>query len=140
MILDGADLFPLGVSFNMTSIGLTNNTAYVGFTGATGGSVENNDILNWTFTPQSFGRINVCPGATMPAPCSNTLPETFSIAADTTIGSVQVVTQGVSNPILDFSLASASAGTCTGTFSTAGTCTVNVTFTPQSRPDCARAR
>ena len=37
VILDGTDLFPAGVPFNMTSIGLTNNTAYVGFTGATGG-------------------------------------------------------------------------------------------------------
>jgi hypothetical protein len=130
VILDGTDLFPHGVSFNMTSIGLTNNTAYVGFTGATGGSVENNDILSWTFTPQSFGNINICSGAATPAPCSNTLPETFSIAANTTIGSVQVVTQSASNPNPDFSLAS--AGTCTGTFATAGTCTVNVTFAPQA--------
>ena len=50
VILDGTDLFPQGVSFNMTSIGLTNNTAYVGFTGATGGSVENNNILSWVFS------------------------------------------------------------------------------------------
>ena len=81
MILDGTDLFPGGVPFNMTSIGLANNSAYVGFTGATGGSYENNDILSWTFTPQSFGDINVCPsGTTTPAPCSNTLPVTFNIA------------------------------------------------------------
>jgi len=129
VIVDGIDLFPTGVPFNMTSIGLTNNTAFVGFTGATGGSVENNDILSWTFTPQSFGDINVCPsGATTPAPCSNTIPVTFSVPAGTTINSVSVLTQGVSG--LDFSLAS--AGTCTGTFSTAGPCTVNVTFAPQA--------
>ena len=128
VILDGTDLFPAGVPFNMTSIGLTNNTAYAGFTGATGGSVENNDILSWTFTPQSFGTINVCPGPTSPAPCSNTLPETFSVPAGTTISSVSVLTQGVSG--LDFSVAS--PGTCTGTYVTAGVCTASITFTPQA--------
>jgi MBG domain (YGX type)/Bacterial lectin/PASTA domain len=127
VIIDGTDLFPTGVPFNMTSIGLTNNTAFVGFTGATGGSVENNDILSWAFTPQSFGNVNVCPSpATTPAPCSNTLPVTFSIPANTTIGSVNVVTQGVSG--LDFSLAN--PGTCTGAVPSTGICTVNVTFTP----------
>ena len=119
--------FPHGVPFNMTSIGLTNNSAYVGFTGATGGAVENNDILSWVFSPQSFGEINVCPtGATTPAPCSNTLPVTFNFPASTTIGSVQVVTQGVTG--LDFTLGSGS--TCTGTISAGSSCTVNVTFAP----------
>ena len=129
VILDGTDLFPTGVPFNMTSIGLTNNSAFVGFTGSTGGYAEGNDILSWTFTPQDFGAVNVCPsGATTPAPCSNTLPVTLSVPAGTTIGSVNVVTQGAAG--LDFSLAS--AGTCTGTFATAGTCTANVTFTPRA--------
>jgi hypothetical protein len=132
VVLDGTDLFPTGVAFNMTSIGLTNNTAYAGFTGATGGSVENNDILSWTFTPQSFGDINVCPsGQNGPAPCSNTIPVTFSVPAGTTINSVNpvsVLTQGVSG--LDFSLAS--SGTCTGTYVTAGVCTANITFTPRA--------
>jgi MBG domain (YGX type)/PASTA domain len=127
VILDGTDLFPTGVPFNMTSIGLTNNSAFVGFTGSTGGYAEGNDILSWTFTPQDFGAVNVCPsGATTPVPCSNTLPVTLSVPAGTTIGSVNVVTQGATG--LDFSLAS--AGTCTGTFATAGTCTANVTFNP----------
>ncbi len=36
VILDGTDLFPKGVPFSMGTIGLTNNAAYVGFTGATG--------------------------------------------------------------------------------------------------------
>jgi len=129
VIMDGTDLFPTGVPFNMTSIGLTNNSAFVGFTGATGGSVENNNILSWAFTPQSFGNVNVCPsGVISPAPCSNTLPVTFSIPANTTIGSLSVVTQGASG--LDFSLSS--PGTCIGTISTTGLCTVNVTFTPQA--------
>jgi hypothetical protein len=129
VIMDGTDLFPTGVPFNMTSIGLTNNSAYVGFTGATGGSVENNNILSWAFTPKSFGNVNVCPsGATTPAPCSNTLPVTFNIPANTTIGSVNVVTQGTSG--LDFSLAS--AGTCTGTIPATGLCTANIAFTPRA--------
>jgi Bacterial lectin/PASTA domain len=129
VILDGTDLFPAGVPFNMTSIGLSNNTAFVGFTGATGGSVENNNILSWTFTPQSFGNVNVCPSpATTPAPCSNTIPVTFSVPAGTTLNSVSALTQGVSG--LDFSLAN--QGTCTGTYVTAGVCTASITFTPQA--------
>ncbi|SPE28736.1 exported hypothetical protein [Candidatus Sulfotelmatomonas gaucii] len=128
VILDGNDLFPTGVAFNMATIGLTNNSAYAGFTASTGGFDENNDILSWTFTPSSFGNINVCPsGANTPEPCSNTLPETFSIPAGKTIGSVQVVTQGVTTPGLDFSLSS--AGTCTG-FTGPGICTADVTFAP----------
>jgi sugar lactone lactonase YvrE len=133
VILDGTDLFPHGVSFSMTSIGLTNNTAYVGFTGATGGAVENNDILSWVFSPQSFGEINVCtPGATMLAPCSNTLPVTLSPSTGT-INTIQVVTQGTPplvTPGLDFQVAS--GGTCaTGAeISADNTCTVNVTFAP----------
>jgi uncharacterized repeat protein (TIGR01451 family) len=52
VILDGTDLFPTGVPFDMTTIGLTSGAAFVGFTGATGGSVDNQDILSWIFTPQ----------------------------------------------------------------------------------------
>ena len=50
--LDGTDLFPAGVPFDMTTLGLTSGTAYVGFTGATGGVTDNQDILSWTFAPQ----------------------------------------------------------------------------------------
>ena len=125
VILDGTDLFPAGVPFNMTSIGLTNNSAYVGFTGATGDAYENNDILSWTFTALNFfGDVNVCPtGQTTPAPCSSTLPVTFNFTTSMTIGSVQVVTQGATG--LDFT--QASGNTCTGSVIS---CTVNVTFTP----------
>jgi hypothetical protein len=52
VILDGTDLFPTGVAFNMASIGLSSgNTAWVGFTGATGAASEANNILSWVFTP-----------------------------------------------------------------------------------------
>jgi hypothetical protein len=53
VILDGTDLFPTGVPFDMTTIGLTSTgTAWVGFTGGTGGATDNQDILSWTFTLQ----------------------------------------------------------------------------------------
>ena len=45
VILDGTDLFPTGVPFDMTSIGLSSGAAYVGFTAATGGGDDNQDIL-----------------------------------------------------------------------------------------------
>jgi hypothetical protein len=51
----------------------------------------------------------------------------FSVAAGTTVGSIGVVTQGAPN--LDFT--SATGGTCAlQTYSSATTCTVNVTFKP----------
>jgi hypothetical protein len=55
VILDNTDLFPGGVvTFDITSIGLANGgTAFVGFTAATGGGDDDQDILNWTFTPQA---------------------------------------------------------------------------------------
>jgi hypothetical protein len=59
VIVDNVDLFPGGVVFNMSTIGLasgsscSNCLAYVGFTAATGEGDDNQDILSWTFTPQS---------------------------------------------------------------------------------------
>ncbi len=54
VILDNVDLYPLGVPVDLSTIGLgTGDTAYVGFTGATGGDFETQDILNWTFAPQA---------------------------------------------------------------------------------------
>jgi len=52
VIVDGVDLYPNGVQIDLSSIGLgQGGTAYVGFTGATGGSWETQSILNWTFQP-----------------------------------------------------------------------------------------
>lgn len=53
VILDGNDLFPGGVVFDLTTLGLNSGNAWVGFTAATGGGDDNQDILSWTFTPQS---------------------------------------------------------------------------------------
>jgi Bacterial lectin/Domain of unknown function DUF11 len=48
--LDGTPMFPNGVNYDLSNIGLgTGGTAYVGFTGATGADDETQDILYWTF-------------------------------------------------------------------------------------------
>jgi len=115
--------------FDITQrINLSNgNAAYVGFTAATGGSTEQHELMGFSFTPHGYGNANVCPtGQTTPAPCSATLTETFNFTTNTTIGSIQVVTQGATG--LDFQLGSGS--TCTGTISAGNSCTVNVTFAP----------
>lgn len=81
-----------------------------------------------SFSQQNFGSdINVCPpGQSTPGPCSTSIPVTINIPTTTTIGAIQVVTQGVTG--LDFSLAN--AGTCTGTITGGTACTVNVNFAP----------
>lgn len=60
VIVDNVDLFPPslsnpsgGVEFDLTTIGLTNGNAWVGFTGGTFGADDNQDILSWTFQPGS---------------------------------------------------------------------------------------
>ena len=60
VILDNVNLFPAtpsnpsgGVVFDLTTIGLTNGNAWIGFTASTGGGNVNQDILNWTFQPQA---------------------------------------------------------------------------------------
>ncbi len=114
--------------FNIAqAINLNNGTAYVGFTAATGGSSQQNELMGFSFTPHGYASANVCPaGQNTPAPCSSSLPVTFNFAATTTISSAVAVTQGTQG--LDFQLAS--GGTCTGTISAGNSCTVNVTFTP----------
>jgi hypothetical protein len=53
VILDSVDLFPGGIPFDMSSIGLNSGNAWVGFTAGTGLYFDNQDILSWTFTPGS---------------------------------------------------------------------------------------
>jgi hypothetical protein len=53
VILDGNDLFPGGVLFDLSTITLNNGNAWVGFTASTGGGDNNQDILSWTFTPNA---------------------------------------------------------------------------------------
>lgn len=54
VMLDGHDLYSGGVAVDLSSIGLGDGgTAFVGFTGATGGEHESQVVQNWTFTPQT---------------------------------------------------------------------------------------
>ena len=65
VVLDGVDLFPGGVLFDLHTIGLSGSNAWVGFTAGTGGGNDDQDILTWTFTPQGqsvSGTVN--PGQT----------------------------------------------------------------------------
>jgi len=84
---------------------------------------SSNRVLNYG----SFSNVNVCPvGQNTPVPCTRTISLNYYLAATTTFGAIQVVTQGAPN--LDFTLAGGS--TCTGTVSGVNTCTVNVQFAP----------
>ena len=88
--------------------------------------------LSDTWTLQTgavnLGTANVCPAGTgAPTPCSQTGSVSFSVAADTTIGSINILTQGSTG--LDFQ--NSSGSTCLAqTYSSAATCTVDVTFAP----------
>jgi hypothetical protein len=89
-----------------------------------------------TVTPASTsvnaGSINVCSaGKTTPAPCNSTHTLSFNVSAGTTIGSIAIVTTGVPN--LDFTAKPSDTSTtlCKAqTYSSAATCTVDVTFAP----------
>jgi hypothetical protein len=82
----------------------------------------------------NFGKVNACPsGAGSPAPCSATQTVTFNIPAGTTIGSIAIVTTGI--PDLDFKAKADDSSTtlCKAQhYSSATTCTVDVTFAPMA--------
>ncbi len=88
---------------------------------------ENSRVVEVQRVAVNFGNVNVCPaGQTTPAPCNQTLTLNYNVAAATTFGTINVLTQGTPN--LDFTLSTGS--TCTGTVSAGSVCTVNVTFAP----------
>jgi hypothetical protein len=64
VILDTIDLFPGGITFDLTTLSLNSGNAWVGFTAATGGGDDNQDILSWTFTPQSQAAVVTTTGTT----------------------------------------------------------------------------
>jgi uncharacterized repeat protein (TIGR01451 family) len=74
--LDGANIFPSPVIVDLSTIRLgTGGTAYVGFTGATGGDYESQYILNWVFAPTVQGTpINTSNPATLSQSASVTVP------------------------------------------------------------------
>ncbi len=80
----------------------------------------------------NLGSANVCPSdQTTHAPCSNTVTLTYSVDAGTTIGGVGIFTTGAKN--LDFQAKAGDTSTtlCSAqTYSSATTCTVDVTFAP----------
>jgi hypothetical protein len=80
----------------------------------------------------NFYSVNVCPsGKTTPSPCNKNETVTFNIPAGTTIGSIAIVTTGIAD--LDFKAKAddTSATLCKAqTYSSATTCTVDVTFAP----------
>jgi hypothetical protein len=88
---------------------------------------QGNNVLELQKNSPNFGTANVCaPGATTPAPCSQTLTFNYSISSDVGFGAPKILTGG--KPNLDFTLAPGS--TCTGTVTAGSFCTVNVTFRP----------
>ena len=109
-------------------------STFLGWGGACSGTITTCSVsmtsamnVSASFSQQSFGSVNVCAtGQTSPAPCNSSFAVTFNITASTTIGAIEVLTQGVTG--LDF--AQASGGTCTGAISAGNSCTVNVSFTP----------
>lgn len=59
VVLDGTNLFPNGVAYDLSNLGLTEGgMAFVGFTGATGLYYETHDILSWSFAPTQGSPIN----------------------------------------------------------------------------------
>jgi hypothetical protein len=69
----------LSVHYDLISLNLlgpNGDSAYVGFTSSTGGSVEDANLLAWTFTPHT-------PVITQPQPIADGAPTTFPFGAHT---------------------------------------------------------
>jgi hypothetical protein len=104
---------------------------FFGGGGGTGGFMDD----TWTLQLGSvnLGSANVCPvGSTTPSPCSQTATVWFGVAANTTIGSIQIRTMGATGE--DFTVTSPDTSTtlCTAkTYTAATTCSVDVTFSPK---------
>jgi hypothetical protein len=88
---------------------------------------QGNNVQELQRSSPNFGTANVCaPGATTPAPCSQTLTFNYSVNSNVGFGTPKILTGG--QPNLDFTLAPGSS--CTGTVTAGSSCTVNVTFAP----------
>jgi sugar lactone lactonase YvrE len=92
----------------------------------------NNAVKELQTGSVNFGPANVCPaGQATPTPCSQTLTLNYNVAAETAIGSVKILTSGATG--LDFQAETNDSSTtlCSAqTYSSATTCTVDVTFAP----------
>jgi len=99
VIVDGRPV--LTVALNLSYVGLdTNGDAYVGFTGATGGAYENQDILSWTFNWNSVSvvsqPINTAAPPDLPANFNSALNNV--VASDTDYGTASQITSPLTNP------------------------------------------
>jgi sugar lactone lactonase YvrE len=107
----------------------TNSSEIVLLEPAISGSTEG----TWQMGPLALGSVNVClGGATTPAPCSVTATLAFDVAANTTIGSVNILTQGASGKDFAATSPDSSSTLCAaGAYTNPAVCTVDVTFAPQ---------
>ncbi|MGC2489335.1 MAG: hypothetical protein WA412_11705 [Candidatus Sulfotelmatobacter sp.] len=134
--LDGANIFPSPVIADLSTIELgTGGTAYVGFTGATGGDFEAQDILNWVFTPTVQGTpINTSNPSTLSQSVSVTLP-TNTLTAGFSFPPANVVVAPGTVPYFGFSgmtqpqYAALVSGTAPGTALGGTTCLTAVGLT-----------
>jgi sugar lactone lactonase YvrE len=85
-------------------------------------------VLKFMSMNVNLGSADVCPaGQSTPAPCNQTATLNYAINDSTTIGAVNVVTQGAPN--LDFTLSST---TCAGAQTAGSSCTVTANFAPSA--------
>ncbi|HEY9072701.1 MAG TPA: NHL repeat-containing protein, partial [Desulfobaccales bacterium] len=96
---------------------------------------DGSNFLSDTWTLQigsfNFSSANVCLSGATPAPCTQQATFNYAVSSGTTIGSVNIFTQGAPN--LDFIATPADSSTtlCTATTYDSDTvCTVDVTFAP----------
>jgi streptogramin lyase len=88
------------------------------------------DTWTWGVSAVNLGTAYVCPSGTpTPSPCSESATIPFSVAAGTTISSINFLTQGAAN--LDFTVNSGTTTCAKQTYSSTTTCTVGVTFGPK---------
>lgn len=91
----------IGVLSNLLSLG-DGGTAYVGFTGATGADVEDNDILNWSFTPHNGTTTNAIltftPGNNVSAVGTFSCPSNTSPCTDPEAHSLKLTASQVTQP------------------------------------------
>jgi len=87
--------FPRSVTINIPSF--TGNTAFVGFTGGSGGLTAIQDVLTWTYTPGSGGTQQVATPTFSPAAGTYTSTQMVTIS-DTTTGTTIYYTTDGSTP------------------------------------------
>ena len=81
-----------------------------------------------SFAPQAdFATANVCPAGVGTAPCCSTMTVTINFTSLPNVGEAKALTEGIQTQEFQ-----PNGSSCTGTIGQVGSCTVNVTFTPQA--------